>query len=149
MNQSKLVKYYKVAQFMANEFSKDPNTKVGCILLSKDSLHILCLGFNGFPRKVLETDTRWQRPTKYTYVCHAETNCLYNACRSGVCTLESIAICTLFPCIDCCKGLIQAGISKIVSPIPDYNNEKWGEQFKCSMEMFNEVGIEIELIENV
>lgn len=143
MNQEKAIKYFKLAECMANTFSKDPRTKVGCILLKPDSLNILSMGYNGFPRGITETAERWERPTKYQFVSHAEANALTNACRSGVCTEGSIAIVTMYPCCSCTKSLIQAGIKTIITVPPDINHEKWGEEFKISKIMFEEAKINI------
>jgi dCMP deaminase len=147
MNRTKAVKYFKLVRYMADTFSKDPSTKVGCLLLAPDSLQILSLGYNGFPRGVDETNPqRWERPIKYSYVEHSERNCLYNACRSGVSTNNSIAVITLFPCCDCCRALIQSGIKTIITKTPDYDDERWGNDFKISTIMFNEAKTEIILL---
>lgn len=146
MNSEKAHKYFKLAEFMAETFSKDPHRKVGCILLKPGSLNILSMGYNGFPRGIEETVGRWERPTKYNYVSHAEANALTNACRSGVCTEGAIAVITMFPCCTCAKSLIQAGIKTIISPEPDIHHEKWGEEFIISKLMLEEANISINLI---
>lgn len=143
MNSDKAQKYFKLAESMAETFSKDPNRKVGCLLLKPESLNILSLGYNGFPRGIDETPERWERPAKYNFVCHAEANALTNACRSGVCTEGSIAVITMYPCCTCTKSLIQAGIKTIISIAPDITHEKWGEEFKISKIMLEEARIEM------
>jgi len=142
MNEQKAIKYLNLARFMAETFSKDPNTKVGCILLNPTSYNILSMGYNGFPRGINEKAERWQRPTKYNFVCHAELNALTNACRSGVCTENSIAIITMYPCCTCCKSLIQSGIKTIITVRPNYQNNQWGEEFKVSKIMLEEAKID-------
>jgi len=147
IKREKAIKYFKLAKHMADSFSKDPSSKVGCLLLAPDSLQILSMGYNGFPRGVDETlMERWERPVKYEFVEHSERNCLYNACRSGVCTNNSIAVITLYPCCDCCRALIQSGIKTIVTKTPDYNDPRWGKSFKTSDIMFKEVDVQIMLL---
>lgn len=144
MDLDKAKKYFGLVRHMADTFSKDPHTKVGCLLLAPDSLQILSLGYNGFPRGVNEKDEkRWERPEKYYYVEHSERNCLYNACRSGVNTNGSIAVVTLYPCSDCCRALIQSGIKTVITIAPDFSNERWGEDFKRSELMFAEAGVRV------
>jgi dCMP deaminase len=41
--------------FEVSKKSKDPSTKVGCVLVGEDNV-LLSIGFNGFPRGVLETE---------------------------------------------------------------------------------------------
>ena len=129
---------------MANIFSKDPNTKVGALFLAPNSLQILTLGYNGFPRGIDETQpSRWERPKKYYYVSHAEANCVANACRHGTPLENSIAVVTLFPCTTCAKLMIQAGVSTVVTKQPDFSCPRWGHEFKCSHEMFAEAGVDM------
>lgn len=147
MNREKAIKYLKLAKSTADLFSKDPSTKVGCILLAPESYQVLSIGYNGMPRNINESNqSRWERPIKYSYVEHAERNCLYNACRSGTCTYNSIAISTLYPCCDCCRALIQSGIKTVVTMEPDTSNPRWGNDFVISKEMFEEANINMILL---
>lgn len=147
ISREKAIKYYKLARFTADTFSKDPSTKVGCILLKPESLQVLSIGYNGMARGIDEkVPARWERPTKYLWIEHSERNCLYNACRSGTCTDNSIAVVTMFPCTDCCRALIQSGVKTIVSPVPDFENKNWGESFKISEEMLQEAKVQVVLL---
>ena len=140
----KAKKYFELANHLATLFSKDPNTKVGALFLAPKSLQILTLGYNGFPRGIDETQlTRWERPNKYFYVSHAEANCVANACRHGTPLENSIAVVTMFPCTTCAKLMIQAGINTLVTTTPNFQCDRWGIEFKCSFEMFQEAGINL------
>lgn len=121
------------------QWSKDPSTKVGCVLVNPESLIVASAGYNGFPRGVreelmVEIDTfhggtalvkseeldpvRWARPLKYQFVEHAERNAIYNAAREGKSTLGLWAFLNYRPqpCADCARALIQAGIIHILGP---------------------------------
>ena len=144
----KAKKFFELANFQANLFSKDPNTKVGCILLAPESLFVLSTGYNGLCKGLDETKPeRWQRQTKHFHVVHAEQNCLANACRHGISLANSIAIVTLFPCTTCAKLLIQSGIKYLVTKEPDMKCPRWGEEFKYSLELLQESGIDIMYVE--
>jgi dCMP deaminase len=146
MRRDKALQYMKLAQHMADTFSKDPRRKVSAIYLAPDSFEILTAGFNGFPRGVDETNpSRWERPAKYGYIIHAEANGICNACRNGTPLKDSIAVVTMFPCAGCAKSLIQAGIRTVVSREPDLTSQRWGDEFKLSLEMFQEVGMRLVL----
>ena len=93
--------------------------------------------------EIKETEERWDKPEKYNYIVHAEKNGIYNACRNGVSLKDSICIVTFFPCSECARALIQVGVKTVVSSFPDFDHIKYGESFKYSLEMFNEVGINI------
>ena len=136
-------KYYELAKYQAQLFSKDPNTQVAAIIIAPDSFQILSTGFNGLCRKVAETPERWTRPAKYIWCCHAEMNAVANAARSGVKIEGAICVVTMFPCVECCKILIQSGIYTIVSPQPDMSSERWAKDFALSKSMFEEVNMQI------
>jgi len=143
MDLIKANKYYELAKYQAKLFSKDPNTQVAAIIIAPDSFQILSTGFNGLCRKVAETPERWTRPLKYRWCCHAEMNAVANAARSGVKIEGAICVVTMFPCVECCKILIQSGIVTIVTPQPDMTNTHWAEDFTLSKAMFEEVNIDI------
>jgi dCMP deaminase len=149
---TKAIKYYKLAREMADLFSKDPSTKVGSIFLAPESLMIRTCGFNGMPRGIDETRSeRWERPGKYLWCEHSERNAIYNAAREGVGLEGSIAVVTLMPCVDCARALIQVGVKTLVTVRPDMSDEKWarwGESFAVAREMFEEVGLDLVLLES-
>jgi dCMP deaminase len=95
--------------------SKDPNTKVGCVITSPDH-DILATGYNGFPRGFKDLASRWERPLKYDYVIHAEENALLLAARRGIRLLGAQAYITIPPCNRCLLRLAQVGIRTIIVP---------------------------------
>lgn len=144
----KAEKYLQLASYNAELFSKDPHTKVGAIILTSDFSRILATGINGFPRKFDDSiPERWERPMKYNYASHAEQNSVCNAARTGTPLDGSVIIVTMFPCMNCTKSIIQAGITKVYAPKPNFEDIRWGNEFKVSVEMFEEVGVEIIYIE--
>ncbi len=103
-----------IALFSAQR-SKDPNTQVGACIVS-DENKILSVGYNGMPTGVSDDDIPWEREgglleTKYPYVCHAELNAILNS-ESNL--RGSRLYVTLFPCNECAKALIQAGIKEVI-----------------------------------
>ena len=143
MNEDKIIKFYKLASVQAELFSKDPSKKVCALFIAPESHQILSAGYNGLPRKIKETEERWDKPKKYNYIVHAEKNGIYNACRNVVSLKDSICIVTFFPCSECARALIQVGVKTIISSYPDIDHVKYGESFKYSVEMFSEVGIHL------
>ena len=103
--------------------SKDPNTQVGACIVS-DNNKILSMGYNGFPNGVSDDEFPWDRDgdeleTKYPYVTHSELNAILNY-RGG--SLEGTKLyVTLFPCNECAKAIIQAGIKTVVYACDKYD----------------------------
>lgn len=96
--------------------SKDPNTQVGACIVSSDN-KILSMGYNGFPKGCSDDLFPWAREgepldNKYFYATHSELNAILNY-RGG--SLEGAKLyVSLFPCSECAKAIIQAGIRAIV-----------------------------------
>lgn len=192
--------FIQMAELIASK-SKDPSTKVGCVIVGPDN-EIRSTGFNGFPRGVAEVglqgvhtptvtskkpgrvkciecnenipvtqddfdtymftkqylqvndhfsegevrllDDRWERPTKYEYVEHAERNAVYNAARIGT----PLAGCRAYlnweptPCIECTKAFIQSGIAEVIGPDRPFSlNKDW--KFDVSQTIMAESGLNI------
>lgn len=135
----------KVAESFAN-MSKD-TTKVGCVILDSETNGILSSGYNGFPRGVSENITsRWERPEKYSFMSHAEANAVCQSANSGASLKNATCVVTKFPCCDCAKILIQAGVRSIVTREANMNSEKWGDSFKYSKIMLSEAKITIQYV---
>lgn len=118
-----------------SEWSQDPSTKVGCVIVDEKK-RVVSIGYNGFPRGVRDDADRYQdRATKHLFVAHAERNALDNAPLSvESCTLYS----PLLPCNECAKSIIQKGISKVVSYKPNRpDNFNWD----ITRKMFREAGV--------
>ena len=122
-------------------WSKDPSTKVGCIVVGKDR-EIRSTGFNGFPRGIADDDERLtNRELKYPLICHAEENAIMHAARIGVSLKECVAYVTWPPCTRCARSLIQAGVIEVVYPKDCEVPERWQADFEMSTNMMREAGL--------
>ena len=115
--------------------SHDAETKVGAVIVDKKN-RILATGYNGFPPGVFNTYLPTNRPEKYNYMIHAEINAIIYAKRD---LKGSTLYCTHSPCIDCAKGIITAGIEKVVYIHP-YS--------EVGLSLLNLVGIQLQRLEN-
>jgi len=154
MKRSKAIKYYKLTEYMANLFSKDPSTKVGSLFMYPGTMQILSMGYNGMPRNIDETIAeRWERPLKYMMTEHAERNAIYNAAQSGTPLRDSICVTTMCSCCDCARGIIQSGckmvITRDVFEIQQNNPDvhaRWESEWKVSIPMMLEAGVKIMML---
>lgn len=130
-------------------WSKDPSTKVGCVAIAGGRIQ-LALGYNGFPRGVNDDlSRRYDRPVKYLFTEHAERNLIYNAVRCGVNLYGSALYCTLYPCADCARGIIQSGIASVVTAEPDWSLPVWADSFGAAKIMMTETGVRVRFIKPV
>lgn len=87
---------------------------VGCVLV-RDK-RILTTGFNGSPSGQPHCDEVGHLLVDGHCIrtIHAETNAIIQAALHGTSTRDSTCYVTHFPCINCTKALINAGISRLV-----------------------------------
>ena len=115
--------YFMGIAMLSGMRSKDPNTQVGACIVDPEH-KILSMGYNGFPLGCSDDEFPWVREgedplkTKYVYTVHSELNAILNF-RGG--SLEGAKLyVSLFPCNECAKAIIQAGIKTIVYDCDKY-----------------------------
>lgn len=125
--------FIRMAHVIADR-SQDPSTQTGAIVVNNKNV-LVGAGYNGWARGIKNEDLPWDREgdfmnTKYAYVCHAEENAVYNAnAKTEGCKIY----CTLFPCNECAKTIIQNGIKEVI-----YESDKYADvpAFMASKKMF-------------
>lgn len=145
-------KYMKMAQIWAsNSYAK--RNKVGALIV-KDGM-IISDGFNGTPSgfeneceeivscgnpctNLFGQDCEHCKEHKLKtkpYVLHAEANAILKVARSTNSAVGATLYCTMSPCLECSKLIIQSGINRLV----------YSEQYrdKAGLELLKRAGIEI------
>ncbi len=132
--------YFTALAILSGQRSKDPNTQVGSCIVDKNN-RILSVGYNGLPNGCDDDDFPWDREgdpieTKYPYVAHSELNAILNY-RGGSLEGSKLYV-SLFPCNECAKAIIQAGIKEVV-----YDSDKYaGTPMNiASKKMFDAAGV--------
>lgn len=132
--------FFMAAAILAAKRSKDPNTQTGAVIINPDN-RIIATGYNGFPNGCKDAFP-WERvaddklDTKYPYVVHAEVNAVMNATTS---TVGSRMFCTLFPCNECAKVIIQAGIKEVIYLSDKYHDHDFSI---AARRLFDAAGVE-------
>ena len=134
--------YFMGVSLLAADRSKDPSTQVGACIVSDDN-RILSTGYNGFPQGCSDDEFPWNRDesigeTKYNFVVHAELNAILNA--GGKSLVGSRIFVSLFPCHECAKAIIQAGVKEVVYLSDKYNGTV---SDNASKRMLNAAGIKL------
>ena len=109
--------YFMIQAMTAALRSKDPNTKVGCVIVDGDN-HQVGMGYNGFVAGIDENQLPWGNDKsaslehqKYGYVIHAESNALLHATRD---LKGARAYVTLFPCHECAKLIAGKRLKEVI-----------------------------------
>ena len=124
--------------------SKDPHTQIGCVIVGP-AHEIRSTGYNSLPRGIRDdVPERFERPTKYLWMEHAERNGIYNAARAGTATEGCTIYVEIMPCMDCARAIVQAGIAEVVvseGRMSRYSSEYYDEHFRKVEELFAEAGV--------
>ncbi|ASW43598.1 MULTISPECIES: deoxycytidylate deaminase [Eubacteriales] len=138
--------YFMGVAILAGKRSKDPSTQVGACIVDNDN-KILSQGYNGLPIGCSDDEFPWDREgdaleTKYPYVVHAELNAILNS-RGSYLHGAKIYV-ALFPCNECAKAIIQAGIKEVI-----YLSDKYADTapVKASKRMFKAAGVKMTKLE--
>ena len=114
---NKWINYFMTVAKDTAQLSKDPNTKVGAVLVK--NRRIKSTGFNGAPQSfpdelVPQVNGDKLIEQKNTFMCHAELNAVLNY--DG--KVSDLSECTLYttvsPCSHCAKMLAQVGIKEVI-----------------------------------
>ena len=123
--------YFMLQAMLASFKSKDPSTKVGCVLVNNDNRQV-GMGYNGFLSGIDESLLPWgKEPSaglehqKYGYVIHAEANALLHASKS---LQGARCYVTLFPCNECAKMLASKKIREVI-----YLSDKHKDKDHCKI----------------
>ena len=121
------------------QWSKDPSTKTGAVLVGQDRRKI-AVGYNGFPPGIADDERLLDRKTKYQIVVHAEQNALDNATFD---TTGATIYCT-HPCLQCAKAIISKRLARVVCPPPPPAEEgRWTAEIPLARALLDEAGVEV------
>jgi len=120
------IRFYMDLAVSVSKQGTCPRAGVGAVIVRDD--RVLSLGFNGSPRYTPHCKDAgcWIEKRGETVSCvrsvHAEANAIANAAYMGVSTKGGYIFTTHYPCVNCLKLIINAGISQIFYEIP-YDDE--------------------------
>ncbi len=142
-------RYVELARYIAN-WSKDPSTKVGAVLVRPNNT-VASTGFNGFPPGWDDSPELYaNRKYKYEHIVHAEINALSFVNFSA----EGFTLYTSFPCCpNCMEAAGKAGVKRIVFPGIDYADRspewvvEWNRRIDESLEIARYYNIRIKRID--
>lgn len=111
---------------------------VGCVLVNDDN-RIVSSGYNGSisGRPHCDEIGHTMREGHCIATIHAEINALIYCAKEGISVKNCTAYITHFPCLNCTKALIQAGIKQIY-----YKNDYRVDEY--AVELLNSTGVGFE-----
>lgn len=119
--------------------------KAGAIIV-KDG-RLMATGYVGSPAGAAHCDEKGHMLVTYKdydgeesihciRTVHAELNAILQAAKFGIAVRDSIMYCTMTPCYECAKAIINVGIKKVIAQYP-YQSQK------RTLLLFRKIGIEL------
>lgn len=140
-----------LARYIGTEWSKDPSSKVGCVIAQ--GIDEIGLGYNGFPPGVKDDPERYaDRALKYELVIHAEPNALAKAARLGHAATDGATAYTwpFPPCSRCAGLLVRHGIKRVVSVDNELDENRIKAcRFDLTALVFREAGVIVQLYHEI
>lgn len=117
----KFIDYYMKVAELTSTLSYAKRLQVGSVIVKNDS--VISYGYNGMPAGwdnncedeiIVEQDEKFFRTLKTKpEVLHAEMNSLMKLAKSHSSGEQASLFVTHSPCLDCAKGIYQAGIKEV------------------------------------
>ena len=99
------------------------------VLVARDGTEIAAC--NTFPAGVRDLEERHVGDGRFVWMEHAERHVIFEAARRGVATAGACLTTTFFPCIDCARAIVDAGVACLDTPKPDFDDPVWGASFEA------------------
>lgn len=149
--QTEADRFYLSEAFRERNNSDDPKARlvsqsgVGAVIASKEGEvarsanvlpPVLAAAYNVSGRLVDDQD-------RYFVIEHAERAAIFQAMASGRNLAGATIYCTRFPCSDCARAIIWAGIERAVVPSGFAGEDRWIGAQRAALQMFRDAGITV------
>jgi dCMP deaminase len=142
--------YFMSIAVLSSFRSKDSKTNNGAVIVDSDK-KVIGVGYNGLPKgfddnkKIFwSDDDSSAKNSKHSYVVHAEANAIYNRNTSRV--SGQVMYCTLFPCRECAKAIIQNNICEVIYLTHKEHHKEVNDVVKL---LFKEAGVKLKDFSNL
>ncbi len=132
------VRFLSMAR-MVSEWSKDPRTKVGAVLVRPDKT-VSSVGFNGLAPGMSDAHV-CDRALKNLIVLHAEENAVHSA-RDPSLSGFSLYVWGLRPCGHCASVVARRGISSVTC-VEAASSPSWAESNAAAELVFRETSVSL------
>lgn len=142
-------KYFELLTGLEVIFSHDKLFRVGSLILDKESLDVISIGYNKFESVHNNDYDREQRINelnesldKYNLISHAEEVVINHAKKHNLPLENNILLVSRFPCIGCARLIVNSGLSKVITYEREVKTEWWDDG--PSKKIFLDNGVQLE-----
>ena len=134
--------------------SDDPKSRhvlqsgVGAVIVKNGQ--VISRSANVLPPKLRKHNDREglavQEAERYHFIEHAERAAIYNAFNEGLTLEGSTMYCTRYPCSDCARAIVWAGISRLVVATGLTGEERWLESQRAARDILKRSGVTLRIL---
>jgi dCMP deaminase len=102
-----------------------------------------------FTRDELHALAATEPQSKYFFLEHAERNAISAAYKNARELRSATLYCSLYPCADCARAIVSAGITRLVVPeraLDPVRDVKWAQHYRYAGEIFERARVTIETV---
>lgn len=134
--------------------SDDPKSRqvlqsgVGAVIVSKTA--ILAMSANVLPPALKAQHEKESRAIseeeRYFFIEHAERSAIFKALLEGKSLIGSTIYCTRFPCSDCARAIVWAGIKRAVFGTGYAGEARWLASKRAAVHILRKAGVTVRVL---
>lgn len=123
--------------------STDPNTQVGCVLVSPVGAGVVIRSCNSVPDRLLNAGYPLCSEHKNYCTEHAERRVIFSAIKRSLRVEGMTMYCTWASCAECSRAIIEFGVNRVVtfSALVESTPDRWAESIEQGLRMMRDSGI--------
>lgn len=147
-------RYFLRLAIAQRALSDDPNAQdfpqsaVGAVIVGRD--RVLAQSANVLPPALKEqlvgVGTAVERDERYFFIEHAERAAIFKALLAGEDTRGSTIYCTRFPCSDCARSIVWAGIKRAVLGSGYGEEVRWIDSQRAAVKLLRRAGVTVRIL---
>lgn len=124
-------------------YPKRQEAAVGCVIVVNGEVIIEAANRLPPQLRVVELFKHKELSTKYFFVEHAERTAIFEALNSGHILKGGTLYCTRFPCSDCARAILYAGLQRVVVSSGFSGEGHWQDSQRAALEMLRKAGVTV------
>jgi dCMP deaminase len=128
-----------------------PQSAVGAVITLRG--RVLAQSANVLPPRLKEHHVRVGNgiapEERYFFIEHAERAAIFKALLAGEDTRGSTIYCTRFPCSDCARSIVWAGITRAVLSSGYSEEVRWIDSQRAAVKLLRQAGVTVRILRDL
>jgi dCMP deaminase len=130
------------------EWSRNRGTHVGAVLFAGKGEAVMTTAVNKLPFGMDDDRPELHSgPLKGLVWEHAERGTIFAAARHGIKTHGLGMAVNWFPCAECARAIVEAGIAELIANEPDWTNEKWNASWLAAKDILESAKVRVTFVD--